>query len=341
MEYKRIVITHPGGPEVLQVIRESIPEPKPGEVLVKVLAAGVGRADMMMRRGQYPLSMPPLPFTPGYDIVGIVDNLGEGVTKFKPGAWVAALTEVGGYTEYVCLSQEDLVAVPEGLDPAEVVCLILNGITAYQMLHRFAKVSAGEEVLFHAAGSGVGIIQLQLGKLAGLKMYGTETQRKHKMISDLGGTPIDYQSEDFVKRIRRLTGAGVDAVFDPVGGSHIWHSFMALRPKGRLIAYGEMAITGAQKPKKSEVWLHHYLPGLLNLVPGGRVVRWWEVFPENQAHRDWYHQDLAKLVELLSQGKIKPIVAERIPLVEAARAHKLFESSTMIGKIVLICNEWR
>lgn len=341
MEYKRVVITRTGGPEVLQVIRENIPEPKSGEVRVKVLTAGIGRADMMMRRGQYPESMPPFPYTPGYDIVGVVDSLGEGVTKFKPGMGVAALTKVGGYTEYACLRQDDLVLVPESLDPAEVVCIILNGLTAYQMLHRFAKVQTGEQVLFHAAGSGVGIIQLQLGRLADLKMYGTETQRKHKMISDLGGTPIDYQSEDFVKRIRSLTGAGVDAVFDPVGGSHIWHSFRALRPKGRLIAYGEMAVTGAQKPKKSEVWLQHYLPRLLNLVPGGREVRWWEVFPENKTHPDWYHQDLATLIDLLSQRKIKPVIAERIPLVEAARAHELFESSAIIGKIVLICNEWR
>lgn len=338
MENKRVVITRTGGPDVLQVISENIPEPKSGEVRVKVLAAGIGRADIMMRRGQYPDSMPPFPYTPGYDIVGVVDSLGEGVTKFKRGICVAALTKVGGYSEYTCLLQDDLVQVPENLDPAKVVCLILNGLTAYQMLHRFAKVQAGEQVLFHAAGSGVGIIQLQLGKLVNLKMYGTENQRKHKIITNFGAIPIDYQNEDFVKRIRILTGTGVNAVFDPVGGSHLWKSFRALRSKGRLVAYGEMAITGAQKPKTSEVYLHHYLPRLLNLVPGGRKVRWWEVFPENRIHPDWYHQDLTTLIDLYAQRKINPIIAERIPLVEAARAHELFESSTTIGKIVLICN---
>jgi NADPH2:quinone reductase len=338
MENKRVIITRTGGSDVLQVVRENIPEPKPGEVRVKVLAAGIARADTMMRRGQYPDSMPPFPYTPGYDIVGVIDRLGEGVPKFNPGVFVAALTKVGGYSEYVCVSQDDLVPVPEKLDPAEVVSLILNGLTAYQMLHRFARVKTGEQVLFHAAGSGVGIILLQLGKLLDLKMYGTENKRKHKLISSLGGTPIDYQKEDFVKRIRSLTAAGVDAVFDPVGGSHLWKSFMTLRRTGRLIAYGEMAITGSQKPKTSEVFFHHYLPRLLNLIPGGRIVRWWEVFPENRIHPDWYHQDLAMLFNLLSQGKIKPIIAERIPMVEAARAHELFESSTTIGKIVLVCN---
>lgn len=206
------------------------------------------------------------------------------------------------------------------------------------MLHRFAKVKLGEKVLFHAAGSGVGIIQLQLGKLLDLKMFGTENKRKHKLILSFGGTPIDYQNEDFVKTVRSLTFNGLDAVFDPVGGSNLWKSFIALQPKGRLIAYGEMAITGAQKPKINEVVMHHYLPRLLNLVPGGRMVKWWEVFPENRIHPDWYHQDLAILINLLSEGKIKPIIAERIPLVEAARAHDLFESSTTIGKIVLVCN---
>jgi len=339
MIMQRVVITKTGGPQVLQVIRENLPVPQPGEVRVKVQAAGVGRADIMMRRGQYPLSMPPLPYTPGYDLVGVVDSLGEGAHEFKIGTRVAALTGMGAYAEYACLRESDLVPVPDGLDPAEIASLILNGLTAYQMLHRFAKVKTGEQVLFHAAGSGVGLTQLQLGKLVGLKMYGTDSQQKQHIISELGGTPIDFQHENYVDRIRSITQAGVDAVFDPIGGSHLWHSFRVLRPKGRLIAYGEMAVTGAGKPKRSEVWLHHNLLWLLKLVPGGREVRWWEVFPENQAHPDWYHQDLAALIDLLAQGKIKPVIAERIPLVEAVRAHQLFESAMYTGKIVLICNE--
>ncbi len=341
IENKRVVITQPGGPQVLQVIREPVPEPGPGEVRVKVLAAGVGRADMLMRWGQYPEGTPAYPFTPGYDIVGVVDRLGGGVTKLKPDMLVAALTKVGGYSEYACLDQDELVPVPEGLDPAEVVCLVLNGLTAYQMLHRFARVQTGERVLFHAAGSGVGILQLQLGRLAALEMYGTDARRKQKLISDLGGTPIDYQTEDFVDRIRRVSRSGVDAVFDPVGGSHFWHSFRTLRPKGRLIAYGEMAVTGPKKPGQSELWFQHHLPDLLNRLPGGRKVSWFEVFPENKSHPDWYHQDLAVLFDLLSRGLLIPVIAERIPLLEAVRAHELFESSTATGKIVMICNEWR
>lgn len=338
MQYRRVIIPHPGGPEVLKVAEEPVPEPGQYQVGIRVLAAGVARADIMMRRGLHPGSASSYPYTPGYDIVGIVDKLGANASKFKLGEVVAALIEVGGYTEYVCISEEDLVPVPQGLDPAEVVCLVLNHITAYQMLHRMAEVKAGESVLFHAAASGVGTAQLQLGKLAGLTMYGTASKQKHTVLKDLGAVPIDYQREDFVKCIHKLTKGGMEAVFDPVGGSHIWRSFRLLKNSGRLVAYGEMAITGPDKPRKSEVFLHHVLPRWLNYFPGGRKVGWYEVFEEKQDHPDWYHDDLGTLIDLLVQGKIIPIIAERIPLAEARRAHELLEASGVSGKIVLMCS---
>jgi len=339
MRHKRIVIPHPGGPEVLEVLEEPIPEPKPGEVRVKVLAAGVARADIMMRMGQYPGSTPPYPYTPGYDIVGEVEHLGEGASSFRLGDKVAALTETGGYAEYVCLPEDSLVPVPQDVDPAEAVCLVLNYLTAYQMLHRFAKVKVGERALFHAAASGVGTALLQLGLLMELEMYGTASSGKHDVVSRLGGIPIDYQSEDFVKRIRHSTADGVDVVCDPVGGSHLGRSFRALNSGGRLIAYGEMAITGLQKPKRFEKSLHHYLPTFLNRLPGDRRVQWYEVFDEFEAHPDWHQEDMATLFGLLSERKLNPIIAERIPLTEAMRAHELLEASAVCGKIVLICHE--
>ena len=338
MQHRRVIIAGPGGPEVLKLVEEPIPEPKPNEVRVKVLAAGVARADILMRMGQYPGAVPGYPYTPGYDIVGVIDEQGEGTSKFTPGMSVIALTEIGGYAEYLCLPEEDLVSVPKDLDPAEVVCLALNYLTAYQMLHRFANVQLGESVLFHAAASGVGTAQLQLGKLAGLSIYGTASKRKHDVVTQLGAIPIDYQREDFVERIRSLTGNGVDAVFDPVGGSHLWRSFRTLREQGRLIAYGEMAIAGVQKPKRSEVLLHHYLPRLLNSFPV-RTVKWYEVFDEKQAHSDWYQEDLGTLISLLVDEKIKPVIAERFPLEEASRAHELIGASAVSGKIVLLCNQ--
>ena len=172
----------------------------------------------------------------------MVDRLGDGVSGIEPGQIVAALPISGAYAEFVCLPQRELVPVPSGLDPAEAVSLILNYVTAYQMLHRSAKVRPGQRVLIHGAAGGVGSALLQLGRLAGLEMYGTCSSRGASAVSDLGGIPIDYQHQDFVKEIHRLTGEGVDVVFDGIGGTHIWRSRKALRPGGRVVAYGLTAL---------------------------------------------------------------------------------------------------
>jgi len=172
VKHTRIIVTHYGGPDALQVLEEECPEPKDGEVRVKVLAAGVGLPDIMAREGIHP-ETPRVPFTPGWDLVGMVDRLGDGVSGIEPGQIVAALPISGAYAEFVCLPQRELVPVPSGLDPAEAVSLILNYITAYQMMHRSAKVRPGQRVLIHGAAGGVGSALLQLGRLAGLEMYGT------------------------------------------------------------------------------------------------------------------------------------------------------------------------
>src|SRR5262249_27814848 len=147
-------------------------EPRQGEARVRVLAAGVALPDVMAREGIHP-ETPPVPFTPGWDLVGTVDRLGAGVTAFQTGQTVAAMPIHGAYAELVCLPERELVPVPPGLDPGEAVSLLLNYITAYQMLHRSAKVKSGERVLIHGAAGGVGTALLQLGRLAGLEMYGT------------------------------------------------------------------------------------------------------------------------------------------------------------------------
>jgi NADPH2:quinone reductase len=207
MRHTRIVVTRYGGPESLQVVQEERPEPKAGEVRVRVLAAGVALPDVMAREGTHP-ETPPVPFTPGWDLVGVVDRLGAGAAGIEPGQTVTALPISGAYAEFVCLPQGELVPVPPGLDPAEVVCLGLNYITAYQMLHRSAKVSPGQRVLIHGAAGGVGTALLQLGSLAGLEMYGTCSSRGASTVSARGGIPIDSQRQDFVEEIRRLTGGG-------------------------------------------------------------------------------------------------------------------------------------
>src|SRR5512146_1321800 len=237
MRHTRIVVTHYGGPDALQVVEEECPEPRHGEVRVRVQAAGVSLPDIMAREGVHP-ETPPVPYTPGWDLVGEVDRLGNGVSGIEPSQIVAAMPIHGAYAEFVCLPQRELVPVPSGLDAAEAVSLILNYITAYQMLHRSARVAPGQRVLFHGASGGVGTALLQLGRLAGLEMYGTCSSRSAAAVFDLGGIPIDYRQQDFVKEVRRLASDGVDVVFDPMGGSHLWQSRKALRMGGRVVGYG-------------------------------------------------------------------------------------------------------
>ncbi|HET7712896.1 MAG TPA: zinc-binding dehydrogenase, partial [Thermoanaerobaculia bacterium] len=202
-----------------------------------MLAAGVSLPDIMMREGIHP-ETPSLPFTPGWDLVGVVDRPGEGVTAIEQGSIVAALPISGAYAEYICLPLSELVPVPAGLDPAEAVSLVLNYVTAYQMLHRTAKVIKGQRVLIHGAAGGVGSALTQLGRLSELKMYGTCSSAGAPAVSSMGCIPIDYEHQDFVKEIRRIEGDGVDVVFDGIGGSHIWRSRQALRRGGRVVAYG-------------------------------------------------------------------------------------------------------
>jgi NADPH:quinone reductase-like Zn-dependent oxidoreductase len=163
--------------------------------------------------------------------VGVIDKLGDGVSDFAPRETVAALTMFGGYAQYLCVAAAELTRVPPGVDPAEAVSLVLNYVTAQQMIHRVAGLAAGQSVLIHGAAGGVGTAALELGKLAGLKMYGTASRGKHDLVTALGGIPIDYRSDDFVARVLQMTGGvGVDAAFDAVGGSNWWRSYKTLAP---------------------------------------------------------------------------------------------------------------
>jgi NADPH:quinone reductase-like Zn-dependent oxidoreductase len=344
VKHTRIIVTHYGGPDALQVLEEECPEPKAGEVRVKVLAAGVSLPDIMMREGIHP-ETPALPFTPGWDLVGIVDRLGDGVSGIEPGDVVAALPIHGAYAEFVCLRQRELVPVPSGLDPAEAVSLILNYITAYQMMHRSAKVQSGQRVLIHGASGGVGTALLQLGRLARLEMYGTCSSRGASAVSDLGGTPIDYQHQDFVAEIRRVTGNGVDVVFDSMGGAHIWRSRSALRPGGRVVAYGLTgALRGGRLASGRSGGRHRlraiavfgvYIAGGW-LFPGRKRVVPYSIQTLKRLRPALFQQDLIALLDLLQQQKIKPLIARRFTLGEARQAHELLGKGGVTGKIVLV-----
>jgi D-arabinose 1-dehydrogenase-like Zn-dependent alcohol dehydrogenase len=207
---KRVVIDHFGGPEVLAVVEDNDPRPGPDELRVRVLASGVSFTDALIRAGTY-LGGPKPPFTPGYELVGVVEELGRGCTRLREGDRIGALTVWGANAERVCVPEKYAVEVPEDLDPAEIVSLIFPYMTAYQMLHRTARVQPGETVLIHGAAGRVGTAALELGKLAGLRMYGTCSARDRAAVEQLGAVAIDYRNEDFAARVRELTGGdGVD-----------------------------------------------------------------------------------------------------------------------------------
>ena len=340
MKYKHIVISHFGGPENLLLVEDDLREPGPNEVRVKVLSAGVSFADLLMRQGVHPeswnLGRPP--FTPGWDIVGVVDKLGNKVSTWHLGQIVTALPVVGGYSEYIFMSSNDLVAVPIGLDPAEVVSLVLNYITAYQMLHRCAHIKSGESILINGgAAGGVGTALLQLGKLVNLdKMFGTASAEKHGIVSHLGGIPIDYKSVDVNQEIIKLTShndnaPGVDAVFDGIGGKSFKSSYEILHSGGRLVAYG-----GTPTADLGE-WLMMFT---MNVVSDNKKFILYSIQTLKRVNPAWFHEDLILLLDLLKQGKIKPVVGARMPLDQAAKAHELLASGSVKGKIVLICNDW-
>jgi NADPH:quinone reductase-like Zn-dependent oxidoreductase len=330
-----ILITGLGGPEALKYVEFDVPAPAAGQVRVRNIAAGVAYADILMRRGLYP-NTPPFPFVPGYDIVGVIDALGEDVKDFSLGQRVSALTMTGGYSRYTIVPAKYLVPVPQNLDPAEAVSLVLNYVTAYQMLHRVASAQKGQRMLVHSAAGGVGTAALQLGKIVGVKMYGTASKAKHELVESLGATPIDYRTESFRERIRQFAPEGLDIVLDPIGGRNWWSSYRCLRRGGTLVCYGA---NSAVTKGRMEAGLGFGLLGLMKMLPDRKHAGWYNVKALRDAHPEQFREDLSKLLELLGRRQIQPVITERFPLREAARANELLENSQVQGKLVLLCQE--
>ncbi|MGW5721099.1 medium chain dehydrogenase/reductase family protein [Amycolatopsis sp. NPDC003865] len=321
-------------PDGLRVEHRALPKPGAGEALIRVEASGVSFAEQQMRRGKY-YDQPPFPFVPGYDVVGTVL---EAENPALVGRRVAAMTKIGGWSSHLVLAEADLVPVPAELDAAEAETFVVNGITAYQMLHRWAKVPAGGTILVHGASGGVGTTLVQLARAAGITVIGTASARNLDAVTALGATALDYRG-DVPSQVRALAPGGVDAVFDHVGGPGIVDSFRLLAPGGALIAYGSASTkdTGGN-PR----------PAVLKLV--ARLL-WWNALP-NRRRTHFYNvwggkrnlarfrarlaEDLTAVFALAAKGDLKPQVAARIPLTEAAKALALAESGTVTGKVVLV-----
>ncbi len=330
MKYKNVVLTKRGGPEVLIITESELHPPNDNQVLIKILACGIGRTDIAMRYGYYPFA-PKIPFVPGYEIVGKIESIGSGVMGFAEGDIVAALTVYGGYSEYIYLEPQHLVKVPEGLDLSAVAALILNYTTAYQILKRVSKVKAGDSVLINGASGGVGTALLDLGRLEGLTMYGTASANKHDIIKKFGAIPIDYNSENFIEFIGEREPDGLDYVFDGVGKSNIRKSFRILAKRGKLVEFG---YPDFRSMLSGLIWIT-----ILDILPNSRKASVYGISGSYKKKRLIILKDLRNLMTLLRENKIKPIISKRMPLLEASEANHILESGTTSGKIVLVAPE--
>jgi NADPH:quinone reductase-like Zn-dependent oxidoreductase len=320
-----------GGPEGLEVVDAPLPTAGPGEVRVRVLASGLEYTDTLIRRYLYPQTMRRRPpFVMGYDLVGEIDQLGPGVAGYRLGDRVADMTVVGANAAYRTLRADRLVRVPAEVDAAEAATLILSWTTAYQLLHRAARVRSGQRALVQGAAGAVGQALLVLGSLAGLELWGTARGARAGMIRDLGATPIDYQKEDFT----RVLPKGFDVVFDGIAEDGYRRAFAALKPGGQLCAYGYSAGVEAERGMLTMLsWIARLY--LWRWSPGGKRGSFYSINLMRALHPDWFRADLTRLFALLAAGTIRPRVAERIFLDDVPAAHRRLEAGGLAGKLVL------
>ncbi|WP_335971964.1 medium chain dehydrogenase/reductase family protein [Streptomyces sp. CA2R106] len=325
-------------PSGLEVRTRDLPQPAAGQVVLRMDATGVSFAEQQMRRGKY-YDQPAFPFVPGYDVVGTVTAAGPGVDAGMVGRRFAAVTKVGSWASHQLIEAADLVPVPDGMDAAAAETVVVNGITAWQMLHRIAKVRAGGTIVVLGANGGVGSTLVQLARHAGISVIGTASPRHHDAVRALGATPVDYRDPDLYARLRALAPGGVDAVFDHVGGAGLTRSWSLLRKGGTLVSYGTAATKDDEGNSQLPVLL--LLARILawNALPNGKgahFYNFWAGRRRKAAFRQRLAEDLTQVLRLVDEGVLTPQIAARIPLAEASAALELAESRTVAGKVILV-----
>ncbi|WP_456787638.1 medium chain dehydrogenase/reductase family protein [Cellulomonas sp. P5_C5] len=325
-------------PDGLLVQERDVPVPGKGQVLVRVEATGVSFAEQQMRRGKY-YDQPPFPFVPGYDLVGTIQETGDGLDRTRVGERVAAVVKTGAWATHVLVDAGHTTPVPDGVDPAEAETVVVNGITAWQMLHRIARVRRGQTIVVLGANGGVGSTLVQLAADAGVTVIGTASSRHHDHVRSLGATPVDYRAPDLADRLRVLAPDGVDAVFDHVGGPGIVDSWRLLRRGGTLVSYG----TASTKDDagRSQLPVLGLVGRLLlwNVLPNGRRAHFYNFWAGRRRPARFHRrlrEDLTQVLDRLAAGTLTAQVAARLPLTEAGRALALAESHTVAGKVVLL-----
>jgi NADPH2:quinone reductase len=332
--YKAIMLQGKGGLDRLEEVSLPLKEPGPGELRVKVIATGAGSTDILMRTSKY-LFAPPFPYVPGYELVGTVDALGNGVTGFAFGQRVAALTVHGAFAEYLVRSAEDFVPVPDGLDDAAAVALVLNYVTAYQMIHRSAKMVAGQTALVTGASGGVGTALCELLRLHGVRVLAACAPRHFDVVRALGAEPIPSREGPVDAAVRRVLPEGVDAAFDIVGGAGTRECIRATKRGGIVVGYGFM---GAMRNGTPSTWLT--VRSFAALYVGSRLVgrrgTFYGITALYRRDKRPLKEDLPKLFALLGAEKVRPLIAHRLPLLAARRSQELLTAGGVVGKIVML-----
>ncbi|WP_198153760.1 zinc-binding dehydrogenase [Catenuloplanes japonicus] len=333
-----IVLPGKVAPHELQQVNRQLPAPAAGHVLLRMEATGVSFAEQQMRLGRY-YDQPAFPFVPGYDVVGTVVETGQGVDAAMAGRRYAAVTKIGGWASHLEVDAADLVPVPDGLDPAAVETVLVNGITAWQMLHGLAKVRSGGTIVVLGANGGVGSTLLQLARHAGITAIGTASARHHDLVRALGATPVDYTDPGWLGRIRQLAPDGVHAVFDHVGGPGLKQSWQMLRRDGTLVSYGAASAKNDEGNPQlpfiaayARIKQWHYSPNPRSAYQ----YNFWDGLKQRDTFRARLRRDLTEVLRLLAEGVITPQIAARLPLSRAADALVLAESRTVAGKVVLV-----
>jgi NADPH:quinone reductase-like Zn-dependent oxidoreductase len=325
-------------PSGLEVRTRELPPPSEGQVVLRMDATGVSFAEQQMRRGKY-YNQPPFPFVPGYDVVGTVTATGPGVDAGLTGRRFAAVTKVGGWASHLLIDAADLVPVPDGVDAAAAETVVVNGITAWQMLHRTAKVRPGGTVVVLGANGGVGSTLVQLARHAGIAVIGTASPRHHATVGGWGAIPVDYRDPDLYGRIRELAPDGVDAVFDHVGGGGLVESWRLLRRGGTLVSYGTAASKDEAGSSQLPVLRLFARLAVWNCLPNGRSAHFYNFWAGRRrlaAFRNRLGEDLSQVLRLVADGVLTPQIAAEFPLADAASALELAESRTVAGKVILV-----
>jgi NADPH:quinone reductase-like Zn-dependent oxidoreductase len=334
---RQVVIPRHGPPEVFEVREAPDPVPAEGQLRIRVRAAGVNFADILARIGLYP-DAPKPPLVVGYEVAGIVDAVGPGVTSAHEGDSVVALTRFGGYADRVVVPAALTFQIPEELSDAEAAAVPVTYLTGAIALYRMAAVRAGETVLVHNAGGGLGIAATQLARLRRATVIGTASAAKHDALRSFGVEhAIDYRHANVVEEVQRLSrGRGVDVVLDPIGGKSFGDSYRMLAPLGRLIMVG---ISSMASERRSAWRVLRSWWGMPSFNPLSLINRNRGVFGLNVGHLWDERPELLPLMDLLMTelraGRLQPIVARTFPLEKAAEAHRFIQSRANIGKVVL------